>query len=448
MMKCMGNFFKNAPTRDTHQKRFLEAVANKRPVIASFPLGYPAVSLYAFSVMMGSGVAVVVCPGSRQIRRNLDYLKAAGCQFPEVAFLDGTQMPHEERAIRDEINHHRVCLLFTTPERFISLNFLEILVHAEVSFLVIEEADRFLPVSIGHALYQRFQAEGLEQLRRVPPLVLMTPPLSPVRLRELAVKLRLTDFQLIQGEPLMESVEVQVKAVFTEHQKFLWMTHVMSGSPGAGKLGRLDRPGSILIQAAFPAQAEKLGASLIDYGFESVWITHYKKTIQEQVQALEVANSRLHSIVVNAGADMRAWMPPRESSPRIVFWTPPAGVDDLWMQVFRQMPSIQPGYGDEHVMKGLVLYTKEDFQAAIKRLRGNPSLHFSEMHDRLLALKHYRRWVLSEGCRLQTLVSYYQGSSTIEIPPCGHCDRCLEAQRLQSGHRPAPWQKLLRPWFF
>jgi superfamily II DNA helicase RecQ len=442
----MVNFFKQAPARDTHQKRFLEAIANQRDVIASFPLAYPAVSLYAFTAMMGGGVVVVVCPGSRQIRRNVEYFKAAGFGFPDVAVLDGTQMPHEERGIRDEINRHRVRVLLTTPERFTSLTFLEIIVRLDLAFLVIEEADRFLPSSLGHNVYRRFQEEGLGQLRRLPPLLLMVPPLSHGRIRELAAKLHLEDFQLVQEEPVFASVDVRVKTLFTEHQKFALLADSLSGSPGPGKLGRLDGTGSVLIQTAYPAQAEKLGASLLDYGFESVWITHFKKSPQEQAQAQEIANTRLNTIIVNAGTDMRAWMPPRESSPRVVFWTPPAGVDDLFVQIFRQLTTSQAGYDPSHGMKAMLLHTKEDYHMAMQRLRASQSLDFTEMHDRLLALKHYRRWLFSEGCRLQTLVAYYEGSTQIEVPPCERCDRCQEARYARS--RFTPVRRLVQRWLF
>lgn len=442
----MVNFFKHAPVRDTYQKRFLEAVTNRRNVIASFPLGYPAVSTYAFASMLAGGLVVAVCPSSRHIRRNLDYFKAAGFKFPDVAYLDGTQMPHEERAVEKEVNHNRVRLLYTTPERFTSLTFLEILVHAQVNFMVIEEADRFLPMTPGHALYNRFRREGLDQLRKLPPLALMIPPMPPARFRELSEMMDLGAYHAIQCPPLIEPVTLQVKRMMTEHQKFSYMADALAGHPGSGKLGRLDGPGATLIQTAYPAQAEKLGASLLDYGFESVWITHFKKSLREQAHVLDVANTRLNAIIVNAGSDMRAWLPPFEANPRLIFWSPPASVDDLFMQVFRQAQSRQGSYGEQHFMKGLVLYTKEDYQAALRRLQSNKTMDDHEADEKLRVLKHYRRWVLSETCRLQSLAAYYQGSTTIELPPCGTCDRCLEKKAgkgMGSG-----WRKWLQRWFY
>lgn len=443
----MSNFFRHATPQDTYQRRFLEAVTQRQHLIASFPLGYPVVSLYALAGMMGNGMVVAVCPNSRQIRRNLEYFKSAGFRFPDVAFLDGTQMPHEERSVQKEINHNRVKLLYITPERFISLTFLEILVHTPINFMVVEEAERLLPAMSGHTHYRRFYEEGLLQLRRLPPMALLVPPLPPARFRELSQTLGLPAYQSIQCPPLIESVEIQAHRLLTEHQKFTYLTDKLAGSPGKGKLGRLDGSGSVLIQAAYPAQAEKLGASLLDYGFESVWITHFKKTPKEQAQILEIANTRMNAIVVNAGSDTRYWSPPPEASPRLVFWTPPASVEDVFMQVFRQTQSIQAGYGERHFMKGLIFHTKEDFQAGLKRLRHSRALDTGEIQNKTQALKHYRRWVLSEECRLQSLAAYYQGASMIDLPPCGVCDRC-QAKTGQLAGSESVVQKLLKRWVF
>jgi hypothetical protein len=443
----MVNFFKQAPTRTTHQKLFLEAIAQRQNVIASFPLGYPAVSLYAFAAMIGSGLVVCVCPSQRHIRRNLDYFKSAGYKFPEVAYLDGTQVPHEERTIHKEINYNRVRLLYITPERFSSLTFLEVLVHAEVTFMVIEEADRFLPSLPGHALYAKFQQDGLQQLRKLPPLALIVPPLPPLRLRELSGVMHWDTYQLIQSPPIIEPVELRVRQLVTENQKFDTLVETLSGSPGPGKLGRLDTVGSVLIQTAYPAQAEKLGASLLDYGFESVWISHFKKSPREQAHVLDIVNTRMDAIVVNAGSDMRYWQPPYETTPRLVFWSPPASVEDLFLQVFRQPQGTQTTYSEPHYMKGLVLYTKEDYHAAITRVQSNRYLDDKEVRERIRALRHFRKWILSENCRLQSLAAYYQGATMIEVPPCGKCDRCL-GRRQQEKFPHRTLKKLIQRWLY
>jgi superfamily II DNA helicase RecQ len=444
----MSNFFKHAPAHETDQKRFLEAVTKGQNVIASFPLGYPVVSLYAFAAMLGGGLVVAVCPSARHIRRNLDYFKAAGFKFPDVAYLDGTQMPHEERTVQREVNHNRVRLLYTTPERFTSLTFLEILVHADVHFMLIEEADRFLPVTLGHPPYRRFQEEGLDQLRRLPPLALMTPPMPPRRYQELSARLDLGQFQSIQSLPLIEPVEVRVQTHVTEHQKFDNLVNVLSGNPGIGKQGRLDIHGSVLIQTAYPAQAEKLGATLLDHGFESVHITHFKKNSAEQARVLEIANTRQNAIIVNAGSDMRSWQPPEETRQRLIFWTPPISLEDLFVQVFRHTTATPSTYESTHFMKALVLYTKEDFQAAIKRVQHSRTLDDGEMREKIHALKQFRRWVLSEPCRLHSLAALFQGAHSLEVLACGKCDRCLERRMGKKVWLPKPLGQLVQKWMF
>jgi ATP-dependent DNA helicase RecQ len=420
-----------------------------RNVIATFPLGYSAVSLYALASMMGNGLVVAVCPGMRQIRRNLEHFKQAELRFPEVAFLDGTQMPHEERAVHSEINRNRVKLLYITPERFVSLTFLEVLVHATVNFMVVEEADRLLPHTAGHATYRRFYEGGLQQLAQLPPLALVVPPLPQTRMRELADRLGWVDYERIQGLPALESATVQVAPLFTEHQKFTHLVNQLSGSPGKGKLGRLHEPGVSWIQTAYPAQAEKLGASLLDYGFESVGITHYKKTPREQSRILTMANTQANAVVVSAGSDLRYWVPDLALKPRLVLWTPPVSVDELLMQVFRYPTRgrTDSSLEGQPLMQCLVYHTKEDYLAGLKRLQSSHSLSAEEVYTKTQSLKQYRRWVLSRGCRWLSLIAYFQGTTQIKVGPCGRCDQCLASARGRKGD----WSclpRLLKHWIF
>jgi hypothetical protein len=461
----MGNFFRYAASPETEQKRFLEAVTNRRHVIASFPLGYPAISLYAFSVMLGARMSVAVAPDSQAIHRHVAYFKAAGYQFPDIVFLDGTQMPHEERAIREAINRHQVRLLYITPERFTSLTFLEILVKADLSFLVIEEAHRLLPNSPGYERYQRLWSQGLQSLREVPPLLLLTQPLPPDRIHELAWKLDIREFQRIDHASQIENVALRVERLWSEHQKFSRLTGILAGSPGRGRLGKLERTGPVLIQTAFPAQAEKLGASLLDYGFQSLAITHTRQSPKEQHDAMAIAATQANSIVVNGGVPAESWLPRREAKPRIVYWMPPAGLEELFANVFRYLPSLNerpnrpPGESGQlratrwaedtedvefeedslypelspFGMQGVMLYTREDFQRVMNRLRRQRSENsnntqppdFTALHERILALKRYRKWVLSQECRLKTLLAYYQPDAAEAMASCGHCDRCI-----------------------
>lgn len=433
------NFFRQAPPQDTDQKRFLDAVLNRRNLIASFPLDYPTVSLYSLTGLISQGLSVVVCHDASKIRRNLEAFRLAGLGFPDVAVLDGTQMPHEERMLHREINHNRVRILYITPERFISLTFLEILVHHPINFVAIEEAERLLPDMPGHVLYTKLYEQGLQQLGSLPPIVLMIPTLPPEQVKRLSSRLNFRDYQFIQCSPSIDSVEIQVKRLLSEHQKFQDLTAFLSGSTTPGSPGRLDEPGSVLIQTAFPAQAEKLAASLLDYGFDAVRATHFKKAAWEQAEVFEWAATQPNAIVVNGGVELRAWRPAEGAAPKLVFWTPPPSLEGLFMQIFRQPaekrpPNIRP-------VQCRIYHTREDFTAAVKR--ANPQYAQGDESEKLRALGHYRKWIMDETCRIQSAASFLKGGPALNISPCGRCDRCLETGRFSRKLR-----KALENWLY
>ncbi len=433
----MGNFFKNAPppVRDSEQKRVMDAIHRRENVLASFPLGYVSPALYSFSAFLGNQVLVVICGSAAQIQRNLYFFRGVGVSAPEIAYLDATLMPHEERVVRAHLNENKVRLLYTTPEKFTSLTFLEILVHLDLSAIVIEEADRFLPATLGHAAYRHLFSEGLDRLRRLPPLILLTPPLAPGRQRELATHVQLKSFDVLRIDPRFDSVQVSVKRCVTEHQKVQALVNWLSGDPGQGHIAKPDTPGFVLIQTAYPAAAEKLAASLIDFGFQNVTVTHFKKPPADQRSVFDAAGRDTDSIIVNAGAESRYWNAPPGAAMRVVFWASPAGVDELVGTIFRNGATRENGGDIEMTLatRALILYTKEDYLDAVTRLRQSTVLSFAESHERVLRLKHFRRWVLSPTCRLQTLIAYYQGSANVTFAPCGRCDRCREASSRPGG---------------
>jgi superfamily II DNA helicase RecQ len=464
----MQHFFHSPPGGErSPQKQLLSAIQAGHSVLASFPLGYPLASFYALSVMLSNGMAVAILPDSRTIHYNLAIFKSAGLRFPDVAFLDGTQMPHEERSIRDAINHHRVRLLYTTPERFSSLTFLELFVRTDVPFLLIEQAERLLPESHDAARYERLRMEGLAAIRHLPPLVLLTAPLRAQCQQTLIQTLGLSEekrnsLQLIETQLPTEQVTIETALLWSEHQKFERLIATLAGQPSRGRIGRLQQKNPVLIQAGSATKSEKLAASLIDYGFEGVHIVNRRQPPAQQEQVWRLAQEKPDLILVNGDAGTEEWRPPQGSDRQIVYWQPPVSLDSLTRSLFRYvspekgktLPAIfppkldsdflhledddaseraeeptsdiavkdNPGYQATR-LKGLLLYTREDYSQALQKIRHNQALQPQERQAQSLALRRYRHWILSPNCRLLSLLQLTL-DDTDNLLPCGRCDRC------------------------
>jgi|GEM_PF-2153962 len=476
----MPHFFNNSNKLQTPEKQLLTALKGGHSVLANFPLNYPLPSFYAPALLMLSGMAISIVPDSASIQYNLTRFKSAGWNFPEIAFLDGSQMPHEERAIREAINRNRIRILYITPERFSSLTFLELFVRASISFLMIEEADRFLPDNPDFARYERLRSQGLAAIRHLPPIALLTSPMRMDRQKILIQRLGFTlDHQLTSSDAkpivLIETalptahVAINVLPLWSEHQKFEQLIAYLSGHPIQGRIGHLHKHNPVLIQAGDAAQSEKLGASLIDYGFESVHIVNRRQSLHRQQHAWQLAQEKPDTIIVNGNHSSQDWKPSHGLSRQVIYWRPPISLDSLTATLFRyiipeyliepkntkQSSSDDLSFLDEEVpdalhnpadispsldvlipqsrqskearIDALILYTREDYSLVIQNIRQNQQLSSESKQERIMAFKRFRHWVLSGECRVTNLLRQTIGD-TDDLEPCGHCDRCQNAK--------------------
>lgn len=417
----MADFFRKAPVQDTFQKRFFESIFHKHNIVGSFPLGLPILSLYSFPAMMTAGMAVVVCPDRYTIQRNIGVLKQFGYETPAVAVLDGSQMPHEERQIQADINHNRVQLLYTVPEKFASITFMQILVHALVKFLVIEDAHYLLEGFSGTYRYWKLW-EGLEHLRKRPPMLLFTQPLTLPRLHELTRRLSLESFETFQKEPAFQQTPLRVKLAWTENEKFRYLTSVMTGTADRERFGRVLHPGSVLIRTNGRKSAQKVSAALSQFGFDPVFVYHPGLETEERERLERMFYMRQNAVAVTYGYGVRFLKPPVGEVLKVIQWEVPSSLEALSGLLF-QVPE-----GDPTRVEGHLLYTKEDYQAAFRRIsyEAQRKLGGRESPDQQARLlKAVRAWVLSEDCRIQSLMALGYIGAPLDVAECGSCDRCL-----------------------
>jgi hypothetical protein len=117
----------------------------------------------------------------------------------------------------------------------------------------------------------------------------------------------------------------------------------------------------------------------------------------------------------------------------------------MFNQVFRYTASDSPP------VLGLLLYTRADYERALT-LQVSSDWEQESMEETLLApvrptslwqpLQEMRHWVLSEGCRYQSMIDDWQGAPTGRPVHCGQCDRCM-----------APsfgliWESILKHWLY
>lgn len=417
------------------QQRLLEAVQRGHWVMAGLPLSFPARLLYGFPAMLAEGLTVVISPTPSRVQSQKVHFGNEGMRFPAMAVLDGSQTPHEQRDIYQQINHNQVRLLCVTPKVFGTLNFLNALVHASLRGVVVEDAQGLLPDFSTAAVYAPV-LNALHKLQQKPPLVLITQPLPQARQKELLsllwgnpdrkTAMAMPGLQRLSRPVMPHLAGMTVARCLTEYQKLTrlvaWLNHRQQGSPGAVP---------VVIQTATRRDADRLSIALQRQGLSAVFKLHPQQTREQQAQIVDHARGQPGAVVLVSGTEdwfalFHSLAAPGEKL-GMVYWQVPVCLEEAAARLFR-------AYGrQEAFVDGLLLYTREDYRDAMDRLSLHEAGAGPEAVGHRTALKRLRAWVLSRRCRFLSLLAYIQDerdpmlAETAEgLQPCGRCDVCLE----------------------
>jgi hypothetical protein len=419
----MISFFDHPHQRSTPQQLFLEKLSCQSHVIVALPSAELPVRLYGFSSLFGMGLAIIVVPYVFQACQRHAFFSTAGLQFPQVALLHQEQAPHEQRAVLNAINQEKVNVLCITANRFSSLGVLQVLVHAKIARLMIEEADRFLPLSVGSKLYNRFLKEGLAQFRQLPSTVLMTGVLSYAQQDNLSKTLGLQNVERMQISYELDQVQLIVHCLMTQKQKLDKLIKVIEGlnlQMDAAKIQIYTRSTeettcvqNLLNQKGFGCNA------VVNQGDNRVLIASEGEKNKPDLY-----------IQVGTSSCLRLSYELQDEKPvdRVVFWNLPASLDELTMVVLsRPDKTLLPSSSHSNKLEVTVLHTKEDFEEALADLERHRQVEIRENQQKIVLLRYLRQWILSSTCRLASLCVHVQHVGTVGnfSASCGHCDICM-----------------------
>jgi len=119
------------------QKEAMECISRGKDSIVVLPTGGGKSLCFQGPAVTMPGLAVVVSPLISLMKDQVDAL--AECGFP-AGRIDSSLSSDEQRAIFSRIHNRTLKLLYLSPERLITDDFLEILRKVELSFIAIDEA--------------------------------------------------------------------------------------------------------------------------------------------------------------------------------------------------------------------------------------------------------------------------------------------------------------------
>lgn len=369
---------------------------------------------------------VVISPTVSRIKYHLNRLRNSvnhqKLAYPFVAELDKTTLPHEERDIYQKIDRRQIQLLFVTPQKFATLDFLSLLAHQTVGWVMIDKAHLLLGDFEGGQHYPAV-TKALNQFQKKPPLVILSQSLPPVREKHLIEALSVLpdirfDWHTESHSEAAETVThqtIRVYPVLTEQQK---MKRLLPHLPPKTLFETPQSVETKTLTLLFTRQAksnQKLLKTLHHNGWTQALPYTSNQTFGEKKSLLQEIQSEDHSIIVASGI-IDVPIVSNHDHVKLIYWEPPVNLEHpLTQSRHYSQPS-----------DAVFLYTKEDYQTLINYLGKQEHPEFYGNQLKITALKRFRHWVKSSHCREQTLNAYLQGSRRTSSTPCGKCDRCLK----------------------
>ncbi|HBF33185.1 TPA: RecQ family ATP-dependent DNA helicase, partial [Candidatus Sumerlaeota bacterium] len=119
------------------QSDAIERLLAGQSVLSIFPTGSGKSLCYQLPALMFSGLTLVISPLIALMKDQLGFLEARGIP---AARIDSSLEREESFAVYDKLRRKELKILYTSPERFGSEKFRQLLRGQEISLLAVDEA--------------------------------------------------------------------------------------------------------------------------------------------------------------------------------------------------------------------------------------------------------------------------------------------------------------------
>jgi ATP-dependent DNA helicase RecQ len=240
------------------QREVIDRVLAGRDTLAILPTGAGKSLCYQLPAVVLGGTCVVVSPLIALMKDQADQLEARGI---EAAPLNSALTACEEEAAMRDVRQARAGIVFATPERLQSPEFLDALKRNRIEFLVVDEAHcisqwghDFRPayLELGHAL----RALG------DPPVLALTATATEDVVRDIREQLGRPAMEVVNGALYRPNLRYAVRQVTGEEAKLEALRELLD-----------EVRGPVIVYAATVKAADALAQKLKEWG-ESALLYH------------------------------------------------------------------------------------------------------------------------------------------------------------------------------
>lgn len=373
------------------QEEIIQAVFNKRDALVLMPTGGGKSVCYQIPAITTPGTCMVVSPLISLMKDQVEALRANGIR---AAFLNSSLAYREQRKVEDDLFYGRLDLVYVSPEKICSQEFLPILRKVNVNLLAIDEAHCIS--SWGHDF--RPEYTRLKFLKKE------FPNIPTLALTATADKATRTD--------IVKQLELNDPAIFVA--SFDRPNLSLEVRPGRKRLEQIiafikERPNQAgIIYCLSRNSTEKVCATLLDNGIEAAF---YHAGMQAAERS-KVQENFINDVQPVICATVAFGMGIDKSNVRwIMHYNLPKNIESFYQEIGR---SGRDGVKAET----LLFYSFGDVITLREMLEKNES-EYKEI--KLAKLNRMYQYATCVTCRRKVLLNYFGENLKQD---CGNCDIC------------------------
>lgn len=375
-----------------NQEEVINHILEKRDSLVLMPTGGGKSICFQIPAMCLEGLTLVVSPLLALMKDQVDGLKANGIP---AATINSMASEHEQRDILEEVYAKKIKLLYVSPEKLNTPDFLRILQQVKLSLVAIDESHC---VSIWGNDF-RSDYLHISKVRDAfsdVPFIALTATADTATQHDICRQLNLHDPKIFISSFERKNIEI---SSFQGLKRIERIESFIKKNKGSGIIYCLSRKGT-----------EEVANKLSDKGhsarfYHAGMSADERKTVQN-----DFINDRINIICATIAFGMGI---DKSNIRWVIHYNMPKNIEGFYQEIGRSGR-------DGLEAKSLLLYSYQDYQMLLDFvLRSEGNQDFKSVQEEKLN----RMWefATSSDCRTNMILNYF---GEFRDEPCNHCDIC------------------------
>ncbi len=382
------------------QADIVQSVYDLNDTLVLMPTGGGKSICYQIPAVTMDGIAVVVSPLISLMKDQVEGLRATGIK---ASFLNSSLSSVEQRAVEDDVFNQNIDLIYVSPEKIVSPNFLSLLQRVQIALFAIDEAHCIS--SWGHDFRPEYtQLKFIKRHFPTTPIIALTATADKATRKDIAAQLDMHQPKIFVASFDRPNLSLEVKPGQKKFEQIMQFVKKRPNQPG-------------IIYCLSRKNTENLADKLQMSGLKA---KAYHAGLPP-TQRSKVQEDFINDVTEIVCATVAFGMGIDKSNVRwVIHYNLPKNIESFYQEIGR-------AGRDGTKASTLLFYSFADIRTLREILSKNES---AQVDLKLAKLERMQQYAESLSCRRKILLNYF--SEPFE-KACGNCDICKNPPQYFDG---------------